>query len=156
MNTRTIAPLGRKEDPFFSKDKIAIAVAILILLVSGLFTDGCAPKRVETEVPAQPAAAVEATPTPVTSGSYEVKPGDTLWSIAGRSDIYGDSFEWPLVFKANRDQIQDPDLISPKQVLSINKNISEDEKDRAIKAASDTPAFKSHATARESLPVNYF
>lgn len=156
MNTKTIASLGRKETPFFSKERVAIAVATLILLVSGLFTDGCAPKRVETDVPAQPAAAVESSPTPIPSGSYEVRPGDTLWSIAGRSEVYGDSFEWPLVFKANRDQIQDPDLISPKQVLTIKKDVSDDEKDRAIKAASDTPAFKSHANVRDPLPINYF
>ena len=48
-------------------------------------------------------------------GSYSVVKGDTLWGIAGKSDIYGNPFEWPLIYKANAAKIHDPDLIYPGQ-----------------------------------------
>jgi hypothetical protein len=48
---------------------------------------------------------------------YTVVAGDTLGSIA--QQFYGDSGEWPRIFNANQDQISDPDLIFPGQVLRI-------------------------------------
>ncbi len=42
---------------------------------------------------------------------YKVQPGDSLWKIASSEYIYGDPFMWPALFKKNRDQIRDPDLI---------------------------------------------
>jgi nucleoid-associated protein YgaU len=49
--------------------------------------------------------------------SYTVEKGDSLSKIAKR--IYGDANEWKKIFEANRDQIRDPDLIHPGQVLKI-------------------------------------
>jgi nucleoid-associated protein YgaU len=43
--------------------------------------------------------------------------GDTLSAIA--QQFYGDASQWPRIFEANRDQIFDPDLIFPGQVLRI-------------------------------------
>ena len=43
--------------------------------------------------------------------------GDTLWRIAQK--VYGDKDKWPLIYEANRDTIQDPNKIYPKQVLKI-------------------------------------
>ena len=43
--------------------------------------------------------------------------GDALSSIA--QQFYGDATHWPRIFEANRDQIADPDLIFPGQVLRI-------------------------------------
>jgi nucleoid-associated protein YgaU len=51
------------------------------------------------------------------SGSYTVRKGDTLSAIAQRE--YGDANEWRRIYEANRDQIQDPDLIHPGQELDI-------------------------------------
>jgi nucleoid-associated protein YgaU len=46
-----------------------------------------------------------------------VKKGDSLSKIA--KDQYGDADKWRKIFEANRDQIQDPDLIHPGQTLRI-------------------------------------
>ena len=64
------------------------------------------------EVPPPPPA--PAAPAPRT---YEVKSGDSLSRIA--KNMYGDGNQWPKIFEANRDQIKDPDLIHPGQVLKI-------------------------------------
>jgi LysM repeat protein len=49
--------------------------------------------------------------------TYTVKPGDTLSHIA--HEVYGKASRWHAIFEANRDQIQDPDLIRPGQVLQL-------------------------------------
>jgi nucleoid-associated protein YgaU len=49
--------------------------------------------------------------------SYTVIAGDSLSKIAKRE--YGDAQKWRQIYEANRDQIKDPDLIYPGQVLSI-------------------------------------
>ena len=59
-------------------------------------------------------------PTSGTSGSeqsYTVVAGDSLSKIARR--FYGDANKWPRIHEANRDQIEDPDLIHPGQKLRI-------------------------------------
>jgi nucleoid-associated protein YgaU len=48
---------------------------------------------------------------------YTVQPGDTLSGIAQAR--YGNASLWPRLFEANRDQIDNPDLIFPGQVLRI-------------------------------------
>jgi hypothetical protein len=63
----------------------------------------------EAENKAQPAAA----------GRYEVVRGDYLWKIARKPEIYGDAFAWIRIYTYNRDQIQNPDLIYPRQVFRI-------------------------------------
>jgi nucleoid-associated protein YgaU len=56
---------------------------------------------------------------PATGGgdSYTVQSGDTLSAIAQRH--YGKASRWREIFDANRDQIEDPDLIRPGQVLRL-------------------------------------
>ena len=49
--------------------------------------------------------------------TYTVVPGDSLSRIAQRR--YGAASKWRVIFEANRDQIKDPDLIHPGQVLTI-------------------------------------
>ena len=49
--------------------------------------------------------------------SYTVVSGDSLSKIAKRE--YGDAQKWRQIYEANRDQIKDPDLIHPGQVLTI-------------------------------------
>ena len=52
------------------------------------------------------------------SGStYTVQKGDTLSAIAQHH--YGKASRWHAIFEANRDQIDDPDLIRPGQVLKL-------------------------------------
>lgn len=49
--------------------------------------------------------------------TYTVERGDTLSHIAQR--FYGRASGWNRIFEANRDQLDDPDLIRPGQVLRI-------------------------------------
>lgn len=44
---------------------------------------------------------------------------DCLWNIAKKPDIYGDAFKWPKIWQKNKEQIKNPDLIYPGQVLRI-------------------------------------
>ncbi|MCK7515438.1 MAG: LysM peptidoglycan-binding domain-containing protein [Desulfobacterales bacterium] len=56
-----------------------------------------------------------------------VKKGDTLPSIAARHEIYNDSFMWPLIYKANRDQIKDPKVLYAGQDLKIPREMTIEE-----------------------------
>jgi nucleoid-associated protein YgaU len=49
--------------------------------------------------------------------SYTVQNGDSLSKIAKRE--YGDAQQWRRIYEANRDLIQNPDLIYPGQVFRI-------------------------------------
>lgn len=69
-------------------------------------------------------AALAAGSTPVRADrsltiEHVVERGETLWSIAAQSDVYADPFLWPVIYKFNRDQIQDPARIYPSQLLQI-------------------------------------
>ena len=59
--------------------------------------------------------------------TYEVARGDHLWGIAEKDDIYGDPYLWPRIYRANRDQIQDPDLIYPDQKLTVPFGVGENQ-----------------------------
>ncbi|PCJ74164.1 MAG: hypothetical protein COA53_10425 [Rhodobacteraceae bacterium] len=53
----------------------------------------------------------------LSDATYTVQPGNSLWLIAtGR---YGDGLRYHQIFSANKDQIRNPDLIYPGQVLAI-------------------------------------
>ena len=65
-----------------------------------------------TERPAAPAKLQE-------PEVYVVVAGDSLSKIAKR--FFGDANQWRRIFEANRDQIQNPDLIRPGQKLKIPK-----------------------------------
>ena len=58
---------------------------------------------------------------------YTVRRGETLPQIAARTEIYDDSSLWPLIYRANRDQIRDPRQLWPGQVLKIPRHFSRDE-----------------------------
>ncbi|GAB4291267.1 MAG: hypothetical protein Kow0098_10390 [Ignavibacteriaceae bacterium] len=58
---------------------------------------------------------------------YTVVKGDHLWGIARKKEHYGNGFAWPVIYKANRDQIKNPDLIYPNQVFRIPP-LTEEEK----------------------------
>ena len=49
--------------------------------------------------------------------TYTVVKGDSLSKIAKRE--YGDVRDWRKIYEANRDVIDDPDLIEPGQSLII-------------------------------------
>lgn len=49
-------------------------------------------------------------------GRVVVQPGNSLWRIARR--LYGDGFQYTVIYDANREQIRDPNLIYPGQVFN--------------------------------------
>ena len=61
--------------------------------------------------------------------SYKVVRGDCLWNIAKKKEHYGNAFAWPVIYKANRDKIKNPDLIYPDQTFSIPP-LTQEEKDK--------------------------
>lgn len=75
--------------------------------------------------------------------SYTVVSGDNLWNISGKSSVYGNPYQWPLIYKANSDQIKDADLIYPGQTFAIDTNPSD----------ADTAAAIQHAKTRGSWSI---
>lgn len=72
---------------------------------------------------------------------YTVVTGDNLWNISAQDAIYGNPYQWPLIFKANADQIKDPDLIFPGQEFGIDRNPSMDEVSSAVSHAKNRGAW---------------
>jgi nucleoid-associated protein YgaU len=67
--------------------------------------------------------------TMYTVGTW-AKDRDCLWNIAKKPEIYNDPFAWPKIWRANGDQIKNPDLIYPGQVLTVPKTeVTEADKD---------------------------
>ena len=58
-----------------------------------------------------------AAPASPPSKTYTVKAGDTLSRIA--KDHLGNAADYMKIFKLNQDQLTDPDLIKPGQVLRL-------------------------------------
>lgn len=67
-----------------------------------------------------------APPVPLPT-TYTVRRGETLPQISARTEIYNDSTLWPIIYRANRDQIRDPRRLWPGQVFVIPRNFSRDE-----------------------------
>jgi nucleoid-associated protein YgaU len=58
-----------------------------------------------------------ATPAQPLTKTYTVQKGDSLSKIAKQE--YGDAQQWRKIYDANRDLINDPDLIQPGWTLTI-------------------------------------
>lgn len=69
--------------------------------------------RLEKEI-----AALEALPT-----KWTVKKGETLFKISAYEQIYSSGAKWPRIYRANRDKIQDPNLIYPDWILQIPRGL---------------------------------
>ena len=70
-------------------------------------------------------------PPPSLPTSYTVRRGETLPQISARTEIYNDSTLWPIIYRANRDQIRNPKRLWPGQVFVIPRNFSRDEASEA-------------------------
>jgi hypothetical protein len=138
---------------------------MVICLVSALATACAGKKKIEsTEIYDQAPAPDSDPPLSIAKTRpeepkkkiipYSVVRGDTLWDLSGK--FYEDPFQWPLIFKTNRDIIRDPDLIYPKQNIRIEKEFTSEEKSKARRSASQTPKYVPHLNARQKLPVDYF
>jgi LysM repeat protein len=76
-------------------------------VVADIKVNAPAPQRAPTT------ASGGATPTV----TYTVQPGDTLSAIAKK--FMGNASEYMEIYNANRDQLSNPDMIKPGQVLKI-------------------------------------
>lgn len=74
--------------------------------------------------------------------NYIVQQDDTLSHISEKDYIYGDWKLWPLIYDANRHQVNDPDLIHPGQDLGIPRDYNNAQEGEArTRATSKTPPF---------------
>ncbi len=112
----------------------------LSLAAVALVTACASTKEPEAKEAAAPAPKA-AEPAMKANDSYNVVRGDHLWGISSKSTIYGNPYQWPLIFKANRDKIKDADLIHPGQVFTINRNASQGDIDAAVNHARTRGAW---------------
>jgi len=71
----------------------------------------------------------------------EVRAGDNLARIAAKPAVFADRLLWPLIYKANRDQIKDPQKIFAGQVLVVPRDQTAEEKQAARKEARELDLF---------------
>lgn len=74
------------------------------------------PPAASSSAPAEPVA-VETALEQANIEYYIIKKGDSLSKIAKK--YYGNAMEYPRLFEANREVIEDPDLIYPGQKIRI-------------------------------------
>lgn len=85
---------------------------------SGGPASGTSKPRADFSKVTSSASSTAASPKPAEE-TYAVSSGDSLSTIAKK--VYGDANQWKRIFEADRDQLSDPDLIRPDQVLRIPK-----------------------------------
>lgn len=90
--------------------------------------------------------------------TYMVEAGDTLSTIAEKAAIYGNKYQWPLIFDANKDILDDYKTIKEGQKLIIPRNVSAVEIEAAKQHAEEVnwpPAEgKLAATGKEAQEEN--
>ena len=94
-----------------------------------------------TPAPATTTTTTAVTPAPQGIVGYVVQKGDHLWGISAKPAVYGDPYQWPLLYKRNRDEIYDPDLIYPGQVLHIERDLSQTQINIAVNHAKTRGAW---------------
>lgn len=96
------------------------------VLASFLSTGCILAKKVggEEEMAAAPAEEPMEEETMMENDMYTVVAGDCLWCISAKSQIYGDPYKWPLIYRTNVAQIGDADLIYPGQEFEIDRNLT--------------------------------
>ncbi|HUT83340.1 MAG TPA: LysM peptidoglycan-binding domain-containing protein [Thermodesulfobacteriota bacterium] len=70
-----------------------------------------------------------------------VKKGETLVDISAKKLVYGDPFLWPLLYKANRDQIRDPQIIFSGQQLNIPRELTQEDLQAAREQAGASDGY---------------
>jgi LysM repeat protein len=91
---------------------VEIAVGLHRLRVDQLDINGALVARVETPFSRAEVLAALSEETQVV-----VQPGNSLWRIARR--VYGEGIRYSVIYQANAELIQDPDLIYPGQIFVV-------------------------------------
>ena len=133
--------------------KALSAGAIAVVLLAGCASAKQVPATAEAApAPAPaPATAPAAAPMAPADDIHVVVAGEHLWGISSYSQVYNDPYQWPLIFKRNRDQIQDADLIYPGQELRIQRDLSEAQVQQAIEHAKTRGAWSLGPTEQSDL-----
>jgi LysM repeat protein len=58
---------------------------------------------------------------------YTVERGDNLFNIAKKESVYDDPYMWPRIYRANKEDIKDPDMIFPEQILAVPFGVAENQ-----------------------------
>ena len=98
------------------------------LVTASVPTQPTAPKRPETAAAQQPQIAATVSPVPLNESSPSavvvpriatttVSRGDSLWRISRLT--YGEGTRYAVIYKANREQIRNPNLIYPGQIFVV-------------------------------------
>ncbi|WEX78467.1 LysM peptidoglycan-binding domain-containing protein [Sinorhizobium numidicum] len=73
---------------------------------------------------------IEQAPLKESKTSVIIRRGDTLWQISRR--VYGAGVRYTTIYVANREQIDNPDMIQPGQVFGVPDKALSDEESREI------------------------
>ena len=101
-----------KEDA--SKDGMDVRVQIKLKQYRDYGTQTCVISRAGSQVRQNRSAET----APQAAGTtYTVQAGDCLWTIA--KQMYGNGADYTKIYEANRDMVENPNLIYPGQVLTL-------------------------------------
>jgi len=98
--------------------------------------------------------AVAATSADMRDGApdrYTVQKGDTLWSISGR--YLKEPWRWPELWKMNQEQLKNPHLIYPGDVIVLDRSNSEAQLSLVqLNTTKLGPKVRSEPSARSAVP----
>jgi nucleoid-associated protein YgaU len=113
LDNKFLGAAKASDDGFWSYERQEnLAKGAHALRIDQLINEGNVQLRIE-----QPFEAGLPIDRDLQEGKVVVQPGNSLWHIARR--IYGSGFRYTVIFQENADQIRDPDLIYPGQMLEL-------------------------------------
>ena len=70
--------------------------------------------------------------------AYTVQANDTLWSIAAKPEVYGSGWKYPLIIKANKEMLRNPNNLKVGSDLQIPRDYSKEEEEAAKEALKNS------------------